>query len=194
MYNTKTLINACTAAVELAENYTANKLSTCRDIYHIVKFLRAQIRDFHADNAELNVLFDVLGAQAKRLRKIAKNKLTRHTIYNEYNEKFAFPTANACGSLLKLVKRKFKEKDVESFPFLYQITAFYVPWFLRCSDAVCTDPNPEIAKMQMNMHRMFCSSLWKYIICMEFIMEDRGIEYERTFLKRRILCQNRLTN
>ncbi|MCM1330095.1 MAG: hypothetical protein NC253_11725 [Ruminococcus sp.] len=181
MYTTKTLINACTAAVELAENYTANKRSTCRDIYHILKFLRAQIRDFHADNAELSGLFDTLGAQAKRLRKIAQNKLTKHTVYNEYNENFAFPTTNACGSMLQLVKRKFDEKDIESFPFLYKISDFFVKWFLRRSDAVCTDPNPNIAEMQMKSHRAFCSVLWKYVICMEVVMEDRKIDYERIF-------------
>lgn len=40
MYNIKILENAYTAVIELANSCTAKKLSTCRDVYHILKFVR----------------------------------------------------------------------------------------------------------------------------------------------------------
>ncbi len=88
MYGIKILENACAAAIELANNCADCDAKTQGYIYHLVKFVRAAIRDFPEKTDNLNDMFDLLGKYANRLKRITNNKISKFIIVGDNGEKF----------------------------------------------------------------------------------------------------------
>lgn len=126
MYNIKILENAYAAVIELANSCNSKKLSTCRDVYHIVKYVRASVRDFPEKTSELDEMSDILNMHAAGLRKMANGKITEHIIMKENGEIFPLPFSNPCGSLVYLIRWKSNENDVGNFLNLYKIADLYM--------------------------------------------------------------------
>lgn len=106
----KILENAYTSAIELAESCTPDSLSDCRDIYHIVKYVRAAVRDFPDRSNSLGEMFDVLSMHAAKLKRIAGGKISEHVIVSDSGEMFPLFITNSCGSLAHLIRRRLNKK------------------------------------------------------------------------------------
>ncbi|MDE6594106.1 MAG: hypothetical protein K2K57_13720 [Oscillospiraceae bacterium] len=176
MYNIKILENAVTAAIELAEGCKPDSRSDCRDIYHIVKFVRASIRDFPeiTDKA----MFDTLSMHAARLRKIAGGKITRHVIVSDSGEIFPLSITNTYGSLAHLIRRKLLKKDVTNFLRLHKIAELFMQRFCEYSGVVNTDPIPENMKMQDCLFYAFFLVVGRYVDLLEQAMKREDIPYD----------------
>ena len=176
MYNIKILENAVTAAIELSESCTPDSRSDCRDIYHIVKFVRASVRDF-PETVDKSMI-DTLGMHAARLRKIAGGKITRHVIISDIGEIFPMSITNTYGSLAHLIRRKLLKKDVKNYLRLHKIADLFMHRFSEYSDVVNTDPIPENMKMQDCLFYAFFLVVGHYIDLLEKAMRREKIPYD----------------
>ena len=176
MYNIKTLKNAVTAAIELAESCTSDSRSDCRDIYHIVKFVRASVRDF-PETVDKSII-DTLGMHATRLRKIAGGKITRHVIVSDSGEIFPLSITNTYGSLAHLIRRKLLKKDVKNFLRLHNIAELFMHRVCEYSDVVCANANLENLNMQDCLFYAFFLVVGRYIDLLEQAMKREEIPYD----------------
>ena len=177
MYNIKTLENSVIAAIELAESCTPDSRSDCRDIYHIVKFVRASVRDCPQINDK--TMFDTLGMHAARLRKIVGGKISRHVIVSDCGEIFPLPITNTYGSLAHLIRRKQLKKDVKNFLRLHNIAELFMHRFCEYSDVITTDPIPENLKMQECLFYAFFMVVRHYVDLLEQAMKREEIPYDK---------------
>ena len=175
MYNINILENAVIAAIELAESCKPDSRSDCRDIYHIVKFVRAAVRDYPKITDKTMV--DTLGMHAARLRKISGGKITRHVIVSDSGEIFPLSITNTYGSLAHLIRRKLLKKDVTNFQRLHNIAELFMHRFCEYSDIVNTDPIPENMKMQDCLFYAFFMVVRHYIDLLEQAMKREKIPY-----------------
>ena len=176
MYNVTILENAVTAAIELAESCKPDSRSDCRVIYHIVKFVRASVRDF--PQIIDKTMVDTLSMHAARLRKIAGGKISRHVIVSDSGEIFPLSITNTYGSLAHLIRRKLLKKDVKNFLRLHNIAEPFMHRFPEYSDVVNTDPIPENMKMQDCLFYAFLLVLGRYIDLLEQAMKREKIPYD----------------
>lgn len=175
MYSIKILENAYISAIELAERCTPNSLSDCRDIYHIIKLVRASVRDFPEITDK--TMFDTLGMHAARLRKMAGGKINPHMIVDNDGEVFPLPISNSYGSLTCLISRKLREKDVGSFTHLHKIADLCVQRFFEYSDWV--DAHSDTPEWNMTQYVLcgFYSILGRYVGYLECAMKINDIPY-----------------
>ena len=176
MYNIKTLENAVTAAIELAESCKPDSRSDCRDIYHIVKFVRASVRDFPkiTDKA----MFDTLGMHAARLKKIADGKITRHVIVSDSGEILPLSITNTYGSLAHLIRRKLLKKDVKNFLRLHKIAELFMCRFYLISLGLRGQIIPENLRLQDCLFYAFFMVVRHYIDLLEQAMRREEIPYD----------------
>lgn len=163
MYNIKILENAYTAVIELADSCNSKKLSTCRDVYHIVKYVRASVRDFSEKTAELDEMFDILNMYATRLRKMAGGKINEHIIVNENGEVFPLPFSNPCGALAYLIRRKINENDAANFLNLYKIADLYMHRYFEYTYIAAQTSDIDTWYVNEALIDVFFSKIRKYI-------------------------------
>ena len=125
----KILENAYTSAIELAESCTSDSLSDCRNIYHIVKYVRAAARDFPDRSNSLEEMFDVLSMHVARLKRIADGKIPLHVIVSDSEEIFPLSITNSCSSLAHFIRRRLHKKDTNNFLLLHKITDLFMHLF-----------------------------------------------------------------
>ena len=179
MYNIQILENAYTAVIELANSCTSKKLSTCRDVYHIVKYVRASVRDFPEKIAELDKMSDILNMHAARLRKMAVGKITEHIIVNENGEIFPLPFSNPCGSLAYLIRRKLNENDVSNFLNLYKIADLYMHRYFEYTYITANTSDADTWYVKEALIDVLFSKIRKYIGYLELAMNREGIDFRK---------------
>lgn len=179
MYNIKILENAYASAIELAESCTSEKPSTCCDVYHVVKYVRASVRDFPEKAAELDEMYDILNAQAARLRRMAGGKITEHIIVNENGEIFPLPLSNSCGALAHLIRRKLNENDVDNFLHLYKISALYMHRYFENTDSAACTSDSDTRYIAESLTDVFFSKIRKYTVRLEMAMNREKVVFSK---------------
>lgn len=177
MYNIKILENAYTAVIELANSCTAKKLSTCRDVYHILKFVRASARDFPEQSDTLGEMSDTLNAHAARLKKMAGGKITEHLIVGENGEIFPLPLSNPCGSLAHLIRRKLNENDVGNFLNIYKISDLYMHRYFEYAYIAANTLDADTWYLYKALVDVLFSKIRKYVGYLEYTMDREGIAF-----------------
>ena len=177
MYNIKIIENAYASAIKLADSCTPDKLSSCRDVYHILKFVRASVRDFPQKNTALDEMYDILNAQAARLKKMAGGKISEHLIANADGEIFPLPLSNPCGSLAHLIRRKINENDVDNFLHLYKISELYMHRYFEYADSTACTSDSDTRYSNKALTDVFFSIIRKYIWRLEMAMSREGIAF-----------------
>ncbi len=120
MYNIKILENAVTAAIELAESCTPDSRSDCRDVFHVVKYVRAAVRDFPNRSSSLEEMFNVLSMHTARLQKIAGREISEYIIVSDSGEVFPLPITNPYVSLAHLIRQKLQKEDSKDYLHLHK--------------------------------------------------------------------------
>ena len=179
MYNIQILENAYTAVINLADSCNSKKLSTCRDVYHIVKYVRASVRDFSEKTAELDEMSDILNIHAAKLRKMAGGKITEHIIINENGEIFPLPFSNPCGALVYLIRRKLNENDVSNFLNLYKIADLYMHRYFEYTYIAANTSDVDTWDVKEVLIDVFFSKIRKYIGYLELAMDREGIAFRK---------------
>lgn len=179
MYNIEILKNAYASAIELAESCTSDKLSACRDVYCILKFVRASVRDFPERTAKLDEMYDILNAQAARLRRMAGGKITEHIIVNENGEIFPLPLSNSCGALAHLIRRKLNENDVGNFLHLYRISDLYMHRYFENIDSTVRTSDTDTRYIAESLTDVFFSKIRKYTVRLEMAMNREKIAFSK---------------
>lgn len=177
MYSIKILNEAVSAIIELADSCTSEKPSTCCDVYHVVKYVRASVRDFPEKNTALDEMYDILNAQAARLRRMAGGKITEHIIVNENGEIFPLPLSNSCGALAHLIRRKLNENDVDNFLDLYKISELYMYRYFEYADSTACTSDSDTQYGNKALTDVFFSIIRKYIWRLEMEMSREGVAF-----------------
>ncbi len=178
MYNIKILENTCTAAIELADNCTDCDAKTQGYIYHLVKFVRAAIRDFPEKTDKLNDMFDLLGKYANRLKKSAGDRLSKFIFAGNNGEKVALPVNNIHGSMMKLISKNLREKNTCNYLQIHKIADLYVHRLFEYSDMI--DANPDTPNWDVINDILYThsSELRHYIFWLEYAMKFQEISYD----------------
>lgn len=171
----KILENAYTSAIELAESCTSDSLSDCRNIYHIVKYIRAAVRDFPNRSNSLEEMFDMLSMHAARLKRIAGGKISSHLIVSDSGEIFPLSITNPCSSLAHLIRRRLHKKDTENFLRLHKITDLFMHLFFEYS----CNLSEESHEMQDDLLFTCLLMLEHYNAMLERAMTSEGIPYDK---------------
>lgn len=179
MYSIKILNEAVSAIIELADSCTSEKPSTCCDVYHVVKYVRASVRDFPEKAAELDEMYDILNAQAARLRRMAGGKITEHIIVNENGEIFPLPLSNSCGALAHLIRRKLNENDVGNFLHLYKISTLYMHRYFENTDSTVRTSDTDIRYIAESLTDVFFSKIRKYTVRLEMAMNREKVAFSK---------------
>ena len=178
MYNIKTLENAITAAIELSESCTSDSRSDFRDVFHVIKYVRATVRDFPDRSNSLEEMFNVLSMHAARLQKIAGGKITENIIISSEGEVFPLYITNPYGSLAHLIRRKLLKKDVKNFQRLHKIADLFMHRFSEYSDMADVNHSLENLKMQDCLFYAFFFVVGRYIDLLEQAMKREDIPYD----------------
>ncbi|MDE6595132.1 MAG: hypothetical protein K2K44_03895, partial [Oscillospiraceae bacterium] len=113
MYNIKILNEAVSAIINLADNVSDDRRERSM-VYHLLKFIRAAVRDFPENSDKTTV--DVLGAYAAKIKRFTDGEISRfialelHANY-EKGEVIPLPTTNANEALLHLIRKNLQEKN-----------------------------------------------------------------------------------
>lgn len=179
MYSIKILNEAFSAIIELADSCTSEKPSTCSDVYHVMKYVRASVRDFPERTAELDEMYDILNAQAARLRRMAGGKITEHIIVNENGEIFPLPLSNSFGALAHLIRRKLNENDVDNFLHLYRISDLYMHRYFENTDCVACTSDSDTRYIAESLTDVFFSKIRKYTVRLEMAMNREKVVFSK---------------
>lgn len=179
MYSIKILNDAVSAIIELADSCTSEKPSTCCDVYHVVKYVRASVRDFPEKAAELDEMYDILNAQAARLKRMAGGKITEHIIVNENGEIFPLPLSNSCGALAHIIRRKLNENDVDNFLHLYKISVLYMHRYFENTDSTVRTSDTDTRYIAESLTDVFFSKIRKYTRYLEIAMNREEIVFNK---------------
>lgn len=179
MYSIQILNDAVSAIIELADSCTSEKPSTCCDVYHVVKYVRASVRDFPERTAELDEMYDILNAQAARLKRMAGGKITEHIIVNENGEIFPLPLSNSCGALAHLIRRKLNENDVDNFLHLYKISDLYMHRYFENTDSTVCTSDSDTRYIAESLTDVFFSKIRKYTVRLEMAMNREKVVFSK---------------
>ncbi|MCM1382655.1 MAG: hypothetical protein NC192_12010 [Muribaculaceae bacterium] len=176
--------NAYTALIELADTYDLDDRFTRSNIFHLMRFVRAAIRDYPEKSDELDAMFDNLSAYSASLKRFSAKGIAKYVmklnygVKNEIDKKdMIVPISinNAQTSLILLIRNCLKEKSKEKYLRLYNIAELYVPIFLSYADWL--DVHPEIKNYTMvkEMVSHFEDELHRYVIRLRRAMLDENI-------------------
>ena len=178
MYNIKILENAVTAAIELSESCKTDSRSDCRDVFHVVKYVRATVRDYPNRSNSLEEMFNVLSMHTARLQKIAGGKISEHIIVSDSGEVFPLPITNPYASLAHLIRQKLQKKDSKDYLHLHKIADLFMHRFSEYSDMADIDSNLNNREMQDCLLYACFLVLGRYIDLLEQAMKCEGIPFD----------------
>ncbi len=178
MYNIKILENACTAAIELADNCTDCDAKTQGYIYHLVKFVRAEIRDFPEKTDKLNEAFELLDKYANRLKKSAGDRLSKFIIAGDHGEKITLPINNIQGSLIHLIRQNLKEKNACNYLQIHKIADLYAHRFFEYWKTIDDDSDSPDWFVIDHMLYAFSMELVHHICWLENALRFQEISYD----------------
>ncbi len=178
MYNIKILENACTAAIELADNCADDDAKTQGYIYHLVKFVRAEIRDFPEKTDKLNEAFELLGKYANRLKRSAGDRLSKFIISGNDGEKITLPINNIQGLLIHLIRQNLKEKNACNYLQIHKIADLYVHRLFEYWTGIDDDPDTLDKFIFGTILDAHCMELVHHICWLENALRFQEISYD----------------
>ena len=178
MYNIKMLESAVIAAIELSESCTSDSRSDCRDVFHVIKYVRAAVRDYPNRSNSLEEMFNVLSMHTARLQKIAGGKITEHIIVSDSGEVFPLPITNPYASLAHLIRQKLQKKDRQNYLHLHKIADLFMHRFSEYSDMADANSNLNNRKMRDCLLYACFLVLGRYVSLLEQAMKSGRIPYD----------------
>ncbi|MCM1330263.1 MAG: hypothetical protein NC253_12590 [Ruminococcus sp.] len=181
MFPKSIIENAYTALFELADISDLDDRFTRSNIFHLMRFIRAAIRDYPEKSDDLNAMFDNLSAYSARLKRLSDKKISRYVIglsytvkkdANKWNMTVPIPISNAHTSLILLVRNCLKEKSKGNYLRLYNIAELYVPKFLDYADWADVHIENDTVKAMISH---FEDELHRYVIRLRKAMLDENI-------------------
>lgn len=180
MYDIKILNKAVSAIIKLADSVSDDRQERSM-IYHLLKFIRAAVRDF-TKNSEKSAV-DILGAYAAKIKRFTDGEIPRfialelHANY-EKSEVIPMPITNANEALLHLIRQNLKEKNSDNYPAVYRIADLYLRRFFEYSDWLDVHPNIENRDLKQTLLIAFCAELRLHINWLENAMSNNCLEYD----------------
>lgn len=180
MYNIKILNKAVSAIIELASNVSDDRRERSM-IYHLLKFIRAAVRDFPENTDKSTV--DILGAYAAKIKRSTDGgvvrfiALERHAEY-EKSEIIPMPITNANEAILHLIRKNLQEKNSNNYATVHKIADLYLRRFFEYSDWLDARPYIENWDVKQALLCAFCSELGLHIGCLEKNMRNNCLEYD----------------
>ncbi|MCM1330560.1 MAG: hypothetical protein NC253_14110, partial [Ruminococcus sp.] len=126
----KEIIDACTSVITLIEHCDLYDISTCTSLYHLARFIRAEIRDFGSHNEQFDKMYETITINSARLKKLADIK-TITDVETERGINIPIEFANIHLSINWLICKALREKTVEDYIRLYHIADLYVQKLFR---------------------------------------------------------------
>ena len=180
MYNSKILNKAVSSIIELAENVSDDRME-CSMVYHLLKFIRASVRDFPDNDDHITV--DLLNAYAAKIKRstyggIARFiALERHAEY-EKNEVIPMPITNANEAILYLIRKNLQEKNSENYATVHKISDLYLRRFFEYSDWLDARPYIENWDVKQALLCAFSAEIGLHIGSLEKAMRNNGLKYD----------------
>ena len=165
MSNKEILENACTSVIELTEHCDPYDISTYASLYHLMRFIRAEIRDC-SHNEQFYKMYEIISANSARLKKLADIK-TVPDVEKERSTDIPMQIANTHLSINWLICKALREKTVEDYIRLYHIAALYVQKLFHIA-------------YKSGFLSLFCE-IHRDVEWLENKMKPDGIHYEKIF-------------
>ena len=180
MYNSKILNKAVSSIIDLAENVSDDRRERSM-VYHLLKFIRAAVRDF-AENMDKSMV-DILGAYAAKIKRSTDGKISKfvalelHANY-EKSEVIPMPITNANEALLHLIQQNLRGRNRDNYSAIHKIADLYLRKFFEYSDWLDAHPDVENCELKQIMLTAFCSELGLHIGWLEDAMKFEEIPYD----------------
>lgn len=180
MYNIKILNKAVSAIIELADNVSDDRQERSM-IYHLLKFIRAAVRDFPENTDKSTV--DILGAYAAKIKRSTDGgivrfiALERHAEY-EKSEVIPMPITNANEAILHLIRKNLQEKNSNNYAAVHKIADLYLRRFFEYSDWLDARPYIENWDVKQALLCAFSAEMGLHIGCLENNMRNNGLKYD----------------
>lgn len=76
MFPKSIIENAYTALIELADIYNLDDRFTRSNIYHLMRFVRAAIREYPERTNEFDAMFDTLSSHSAKLKRLSDKRIS----------------------------------------------------------------------------------------------------------------------
>lgn len=115
-------------------------------VYHLLKFIRAAVRDF-PENTDKSMV-DILGAYAAKIKRFTDGKISRIAIVerhdgNKIGEIIPMPITNAHDSIIHLIRHNLRGSNRENYSAVHKITNLYTHRLFEYLDWLDVHPNIE---------------------------------------------------
>ncbi|MDE7288289.1 MAG: hypothetical protein K2N71_02140 [Oscillospiraceae bacterium] len=180
MYNAKILNEAVSSIIAIADSVSDDH-QECSMVYHLLKFIRAAVRDFPDNDDHTTV--DLLNAYAAKIKQFMDGKISKfialelHANY-EKSEVIPLPITNANEALLHLIQKNLREKNRDNYSAIHKIADLYLRKFFEYSDWLDAHPDVENCELKHIMLTAFCSELGLHIGWLEDAMKFEEIPYD----------------
>ncbi len=180
MYNIKILNKAVSAIIELADNVSDDRQERSM-IYHLLKFIRAAVRDFSENNDKSMV--DTLGAYAAKIKRSTDGGIARfialefHANY-EKSAVIPMPITNANEAILHLIQKNPQEKNSANYAAVHKIADLYLRRFFEYSYWLDARPYIENWDVKQALLCAFSAEMGLHIGYLENAMRNNGLKYD----------------
>ena len=180
MYNAKILNEAVSAIIEIADSVSDDRRERSM-VYHLLKFIRAAVRDF-PENTDKSMV-DILGAYAAKIKHSTNGVISKFITLNlhanyEKGEAIPLPITNANEALLHLIQQNLRDRNRDNYSAIHKIADLYLRKFFEYSDLLDAHPDVENCELKQIMLTAFCSELGLHIGWLEDAMKFEEIPYD----------------
>ena len=189
MYDIETLTRAYFAVIKLADDCTSEDAEALSNSYHLVKFVRAVIRDSLEDTAWFQEFMNVLDISSARLkRRIGRNlkqyvltetKFGSSTSGEGAKRQIYTPVTNAYAAVTYFIYKGLKNNETDNFLRLYNISDLYMQWLFRYADSVKARPYTEKSGDISIALYIIIGSMGYHIGYLENAMRAKGIKFNK---------------
>ena len=150
-------------------------------VYHLLKFIRAAVRDFPDNDDHITV--DLLNAYAAKIKRSANGEISKFITLNlhannEKGEAIPLPITNANEALLHLIQQNLRDRNRENYSAIHKIADLYLRKFFEYSDWLDVHHDVENCELKHIMLTAFCSELGLHIGWLEDAMKFEKIPYD----------------
>ena len=180
MYNIKILNEAVSSIIAIADSVSDDRQERSM-VYHLLKFIRASVRDFPDNDDHITV--DLLNAYAAKIKRYTDGGIARFIALNlhanyEKGEVIPLPITNANEALLHLIQQNLRDRNRDNYSAVHKIADLYLRRFFEYSDRLDAHPDVENCELKHIMLTAFCSELGLNIGWLEEAMKFEEIPYD----------------
>ncbi len=180
MYNVKILNEAVSSIIAIADSVSDDCIELSM-VYHLLKFIRATIRDFPDNDDHTTV--DLLNAYAAKIKRSTNGEFSKFITLNlhannEKGEAIPLPITNANEALLHLIQQNLRGRNRDNYSAVHNIADLYLRKFFEYSDWLDAHPDVENCELKQIMLTAFCSELGLHIGWLEDAMKFEEIPYD----------------